>query len=46
MYNDDESELLEDWIAVLTKMLNMKTLPTIIFYEKMKYNNDINTAIK
>ena len=34
MYNDDESEIFQDWNEVLIKMLDMKTQPTVIFYDK------------
>ena len=37
MYNDDESEILPNWAEVLTKMLDMKTQPTILFYEMIDF---------
>jgi len=40
MYNDDESEIFEDWSGVLSKMLDMQTMPTILFYEQISPNDD------
>ena len=36
MFNDDESQVFVNWAGVLEIMLDMKTKPTVIFYQKMQ----------
>jgi len=41
MFNDEESSIFENWARVLEIMLDMKTQPTVVFYEKMEDNENV-----